>query len=855
MAVPEGSSPSVPALLAAIGSGSEAIVIAAADGTVSCLSPAAARLLGLPADAGPGMPLGALVPADYLARCLARTQAAGDDDAPVMSLAGGAPVTVQALRSGDETVLRLLPAGPAAEDAERQRIQALIVARSDRAAAVTDDKLRIVYVNPALVRLTGRREEEILHQPLCSLFAAEGCSPDKLAQIQQQFAEGCGYHGEIELAPAGTGSIVSLAAAMTPVQDDRGQLANVVVLLTEVTRERALQRLQRDVLAQMAENCDLARLGTDLCRMVEGLAPDVTCSIVLVDSEKKLRPLAGPGLPDGFAEAVNGVEIGPEVGTCGAATYFGRSIMTPDLATSPAWKQWSALPLSAGLRACWSHPIRLQNGRIAGAFALYFHAPQQPSSQPSSWYQQIVQACLHLCALAIERHEALDHIERLAFFDPLTGLANRRLLQEKIVTVLSLAASLLLIDIDRFKTINDARGHTAGDAMLMAFAARLKAVLGPDEILGRLGGDEFVIVAPDSDGAEAAERAAQVLKAIALPFEIDGLLIPVSASIGISVYPDDSGDASTMLKHADTAMFEAKSGGRGRLRFFNPAMNRLAQERLLLGAALSEAVRANRLRLHYQPQVRVSDGMLYGVEALARWHDPVQGDISPAKFIPLAEETGLIDAITRWALEEACRQLALWRRSGLVVPGVSVNFSPINARDPEMARYVAGTLAQHGLTPDLLTIEITESVMVDNDPATVANLEAIHAMGVHLSMDDFGAGYSSLSSIAHLPVSEVKIDRQFMLRTEEEANTRTVIAAVVRIGHGLGLTVVCEGMETEAQYDLLRELDCHVAQGFLIAPPMSPETFATWLEHLPWQVPPAAVSRAQPVLNRPAPPH
>lgn len=233
----------------------------------------------------------------------------------------------------------------------------------------------------------------------------------------------------------------------------------------------------------------------------------------------------------------------------------------------------------------------------------------------------------------------------------------------------------------------------------------------------------------------------------------------------------------------------------------------------------------------------------------------MQGDISPAKFIPLAEETGLIDAITRWALEEACRQLALWRRSGLVVPGVSVNFSPINARDPEMARYVAGTLARHGLTPDLLTIEITESVMVDNDPATVANLEAIHAMGVHLSMDDFGAGYSSLSSIAHLPVSEVKIDRQFMLRTEEEANTRTVIAAVVRIGHGLGLTVVCEGVETEAQYDLLRELDCHVAQGFLIAPPMSPETFATWLEHLPWQVPPAAVSRAQPVLNRPAPPH
>lgn len=843
MAATEGISPSAQALRTALESGCKAVIVADRHGHITYASPAALALTRASSVEAFPPDLQTLLPEGLPRVVTGEPPPAVALRAAVHDPASHDPAShpvFQVRHVGDETVL--LAAPPAVVADSRLRFSLLAAEATDRAIAVTDAGFQILFANSALARFAGKPVDSLLNTPLCRLLAEDGCEQARIAEVQAQMALGQRFEGELELTVGGRPFWVS--ARLEPMPDAGGGPGHIVVFLTEITQERALQRLQRDVLAELAENYDLPRLATNLCRLVQVIAPDVACSILLVDEEKRLRPLAGPSLPEGFADAVNGLSVGPEVGTCGTAAYFGRSVMTPDIGASPAWRQWNRLPLAAGLRACWSHPIRLQDGRIAGAFALYFRDRQQPSA----WHQQIVHTCLHLSALAIERHEARGHIERLAYFDPLTGLPNRRMLQEKLEAVLSLAAAgrrpatLLLIDIDRFKTVNDARGHNAGDTLLLAFAERLQSITTPDEFVSRLSGDEFVLVSPDSSGDDAAALAERILKAVAQPFEIDGLSLPVSASIGISVFPDDSPDAETMLKHADTAMFEAKSAGRGRLRFFSPAMNRLAQERLLLGAALSDAVRGGRLKLHYQPQTRTADGVLHGVEALARWHDPVLGDISPAKFIPLAEEIGLIDAIARWALDAACRQLADWRARGLAVPGVSVNLSPINARDPGIAGFVAEVLSRYRLAPELLTIEITESVMVDTSAATMASLAALHAMGVKLSMDDFGAGYSSLSSIAHLPVTEVKIDRQFMLRMEEEPNARTVIAAVVRIGHGLGLTVVSEGVETAAQHALLRELDCHVVQGFLIAPPLSPEAFEQWLETRPPPLPDRAAS-------------
>ena len=390
--------------------------------------------------------------------------------------------------------------------------------------------------------------------------------------------------------------------------------------------------------------------------------------------------------------------------------------------------------------------------------------------------------------------------------------------------------AFLFLDIDRFKDVNDTLGHSVGDALLIEIARRLQKQLRGDDIVSRHGGDEFVAVLADCDGQKASMIAKRLQEALSEPVVIEGTTLPVSASIGISLYPDDGTDEDTLLKNADAAMYEAKNAGRGTFRFFSAQMNDLAQERLVLGAALRDSIARGLMRLAYQPQIRTGDGALHGVEALARWSDPLSGEIAPSRFIPLAEECGLIEAIGDWAMNEACRQMADWHRRGIDVPSVSVNLSPIHFRNRDLFKTVVQTLERHGLHPHMLTLEITEGIMMDEGAVVIDNANALRAHGVHLSMDDFGTGYSSLSCLARLPVSELKIDRGFMAELEIDRNAQAVVTAVVRIGQSLGLTVVAEGVETKAQLDYLQALQCQVVQGFLYARALPPAEFETWLD-------------------------
>jgi EAL domain-containing protein (putative c-di-GMP-specific phosphodiesterase class I) len=276
-------------------------------------------------------------------------------------------------------------------------------------------------------------------------------------------------------------------------------------------------------------------------------------------------------------------------------------------------------------------------------------------------------------------------------------------------------------------------------------------------------------------------------------------------------------------------MYKAKQAGRSTYRFFSADMDRLAEQRLAYSAALRSAIANDGLSLHYQPQVRTIDGAIHGVEALARWRDPVLGEVSPAKFIPLAEECGLIEQIGLWSVREACRQMAEWRRAGLDIPCVSVNLSPLNFQNAGLAAAVAEILAAHGLPPDMLMLEVTEGVFMNERSAAIATMDAIRKLGAGLSLDDFGTGYSSLSRLAHLPIRELKIDRSFMSDVESDPTARALVTTVVRVGQSLQLTVVAEGVETEGQRKLLAELGCDVVQGFLYAPALSPPAFARWL--------------------------
>ena len=571
-----------------------------------------------------------------------------------------------------------------------------------------------------------------------------------------------------------------------------------------------------------------------LCRQVEALAPDLLCTVIEVDSTGCLQPLAGPSVPPEYSAALVGLPIGPSVGSCGTAAWRRKPVEVSDIATDPLWHDYKDLALQFGLAACWSNPIFIKGDpRVAMTFALYYREAR--SIEP--FHRSLAEACVQLCQVALTHEYSRRQIERLAYYDGVTGLPNRVLFNELARQALRLAfaapelgtVSLLLLDLDRFKTINDSLGHAVGDQVLAGLAQRVSSVLAPGDLLARLGGDEFVALLPDRDASDALSLAAAVHAALLPPLQVGANDLRLSVSIGVSSFPVDSDDVSGLLKNADLAMYEAKRNGRNCTRAFAQAMNDQLDSKLRIEVALRRALAASALTLHYQPQLRLADGKLVGVEALLRWSDPLLGPIAPDAFIPVAEESGLILALDAWVLGAACRQLGDWQRRGLAVPSMAINVSPLRFKQDDVAGDVARLLAQHGLAARTLTLEVTERLMLEDDEHARAQLTQLHAMGVRLSLDDFGTGYSSLSYLKRLPVAELKLDQSFVRDLETDADDRALSAAVLAIGRALGLAVVAEGVETEGQRLALQEAGCEVAQGYLFSRPLAARAFEDWL--------------------------
>ncbi len=435
-----------------------------------------------------------------------------------------------------------------------------------------------------------------------------------------------------------------------------------------------------------------------------------------------------------------------------------------------------------------------------------------------------------------EKRRAEQHIHYLAHYDALTGLPNRVLLFDRIGQALKQArrdggkVGILFIDLDRFKVINDSLGHSFGDEVLRAVARRLHAGLRDSDTVGRLGGDEFLIVVPGLRAAEdAAAVADKILCHLASPFAVGGQSFVVSPSIGISLFPDDADDAEGLIRGADIAMYNAKDAGRNAFRFVTPEMGLRSRERLDLEASLRRALPAGELFLVYQPQVGIADGQVVGVEALLRWRHPEAGLIMPARFLPVAEETGLVQAIGDWVLTEVCAQIRRWKdRIGLSVP-VAVNVSGQQFRDGRLPAKVAAALDAAGLEGPELEVEVTESALIDDIDAAIATLRALKERGVLVALDDFGTGYSSLSYLHRFPIDKLKIDRSFIHDLEQAGMGGSVPRAIVGLGRSLGLAVVAEGVETEAQLQLLRGLNCESFQGYLFSRPVLPEELEAML--------------------------
>lgn len=436
-----------------------------------------------------------------------------------------------------------------------------------------------------------------------------------------------------------------------------------------------------------------------------------------------------------------------------------------------------------------------------------------------------------------ERKATEAKIIHLAHFDALTNLPNRRLVQDRIQQAIVGAQrtgsefAVLFIDLDKFKDINDTLGHDVGDKLLEMVAHRLTDVLRAQDTVGRQGGDEFIVLLASLSTAEDAARVAQkILEALAVPFEINGHGLHSGTSIGIATYPHDGSNVETLLKNSDTAMYSAKEAGRNNYQFFAEEMNKASTERLLLEGNLRLAIEHNELFLHYQPLVDIASGRIVATEALVRWNHPQLGHIGPDRFIPVAEETGLIVPLGEWVLRQACMQLAQWREQGIHPPRMVVNLSPRQFRQKHLLRNFYRVLSETGVDPHWLGLEITESVIMDNPEISIAVLEELRALGFQLSLDDFGTGYSSLSYLKRLPIDKLKIDRSFVNDITSDVDDEAMVGAIIVMAHQLDIDVVAEGVETPEQLEFLRDHDCDEFQGYLFSRPQLPENLTVLLK-------------------------
>jgi len=726
-----------------------------------------------------------------------------------------------------------------------------------------------------------------------------------------------------------------------PVQLEQARLPHATS-----TAPNALHALQRDVLEAVASGQPLERVAHLLCRRVEQLAPAVVCSVLTVDDAGRLHPLAAPSLPEAFSRALDGTEIGPHVGSCGTAAFYGHAIEACDIDIDPRWTSFKAMPLAVGLRACWSSPIKGRDGCVIGTFAFYYRSCRAPSTVE----RRIVEASVHLCALAIEHDLVSSRLERtnqrfdmalsnmsqgLCFFDgarklivanrryseiydlppdsitpgisfeqiialrvaagsgpkmamdaylrscaatqaakmptdsvieltsgqviaihhrpmpdsgwvathediterkrteaqvvhmarhdALTSLPNRILFHERMEQAVALAGrgqacAVLCLDLDHFKVVNDTFGHTIGDALLLAVAERLQACAREVDTVSRLGGDEFALLLVGLDRPESAGDLAQrIARTLSEPFNLGGNTIVVGASIGIAVAPQDGTAPVKLLKSAGTALCRAQLEDRGSHRFFEPDMDARLQARMVLARDLRQAVRNHEFELVYQPIYNVETKQICCFEALLRWHHPVRGLVSPAEFIPMAEETGLIVPIGEWVLQQACGEARNWPAT----VKVAVNLSAAQFKDKVLIATVKQALSAAGLPASRLELEITETMLLKNSADTLATLHELRDLGASISMDDFGTGYSSLSYLRSFPFDKIKIDQSFIRDLSERRDSIAIVRAIVSLGKSLGMVTTAEGVETKDQLAQLRREDCHEVQGYLFSRPTS----------------------------------
>ena len=588
---------------------------------------------------------------------------------------------------------------------------------------------------------------------------------------------------------------------------------------------------ERSVLELLARGESLPAMLDFLARSYETMYPGMYCSVLLASPDgKHLVKGAAPSLPDAYIGALDGMEIGEDSGSCSVAAFSREATIVEDIASDPQWRKYREIALSQGLASCWSIPILSTKEQVLGTFALYGSQPRAPKPLELA----ALGRGAHLASLAIERAQNEARIVQLAHFDALTGLPNLTLLKDRVAHAMGMAqrsgsqVALMFLDLDHFKNVNDTLGHRIGDELLVQLSRRLKSVLRDEDTLSRMGGDEFIFVLPGTDADGAAHVAEKLLETVASPYQIRQYELTVTPSVGIAIYPADGTDFDRLYQCADVAMYRAKRDGRNCFRFFTSEMQERSSRRMQLENALRQALMHDQFELYYQPQISIEDGSLVGAEALLRWQHPELGAISPAEFIPVAEESGLILGIGEWVLREAARQAKAWLGQGLELT-IAVNLSAVQFRQANLSQKIMQILNEAQLPPRHIELELTESVAMEVPMAAIAVMDELHERGFRMSIDDFGTGYSSLSYLRKFKINKLKIDQSFVSSIFDDPESRAIVSAIITLADSLGFETIAEGVETEEQLEFLRMRGCREVQGYYFSKPLRVREFEAFV--------------------------
>ncbi|MFJ5236499.1 EAL domain-containing protein [Pseudomonas neuropathica] len=711
---------------------------------------------------------------------------------------------------------------------ETSRLLKIAVNRTDSAIIVTDPDHIITYVNEGFVRILGYEPSELVEKKPSDVFCGRHTDPETIFSLRNSIQKGKSHTTEL-LIYNKSNKPLWVRVVANPVLDAQGVQQNVVTIVTDITDAKMNYELQFKVLNAMAREESLPDIMRLISLEIGHIVPEIGISIRQFDEHDCLPLMASSNLPTGLIQSLG--KLAERSVLKKIEMQESKMLIFSDPASDEGDCIDYKLLQSFGFTAGWVNPIRSNNGRTLGTLTLYYRENHLPEAR----HYRLLETSLKLCALALDRDSFINDIERLAYYDSLTMLPNRRLLVMKANSMIADAQrtqtsmAVLFIDINRFKQVNDSLGHAAGDLLLCEIAKRLQSYVRGNDFVSRLSGDEFVIILSPSSAEQAIAFSERMISKLSAPLMLDDVELVPSASIGIGIYPDHGNDIHSLLLHADRAMYKDKSAGRQAIEVFDPAVNHSTDDELTLSLALEDALASNQLTLHYQPQVMLNENQFYGVEALARWSHPQLGNIPPDRFIPLARDAGIMPELNQWVLTEACRQMAQWRNSGLVVPHMSVNISPIAFRDRAIIDLIQSLLTQHALPPSCLTIEVTEDFILDANANVISVMTEIRQLGVSLSIDDFGTGYSSLSYLLRLPVNGIKLDKSFIDDIEESESAKTLVQSIAEICKSLQLNIVAEGVETDAQLEILRGLKYQIVQGYCFSRPLAPQDLPHWI--------------------------